>query len=101
MGRGDFANRTWQFISKNPLDYKPLQSPATTKDMAVKSATLTHKILQTLKGKKAKTAQYLADKLGLSVKTIRNELTQLKHLGLVVAQKTGYANYYKLARIKK
>jgi predicted transcriptional regulator len=101
MGRGDFANRTWQFISRNPLDYKPMHNPATTKDMAVKAANLTAKILQTLKGKKAKTAQYLADKLGLSVKTIRNELTQLKHLGLVVAQKTSYASYYKLARIKK
>jgi hypothetical protein len=118
MGRGDFANRTWHFLSRNPLDYKPLPqlenngwhgqvlasrnpSSATTEDMAVSADTLTARIIQSLKGKKAKSAQYLADKLGMSVKTIRNELTSLKRLGLIIAEKLSYVTYYKLARIKR
>jgi DNA-binding transcriptional ArsR family regulator len=96
MGRGDFANRTWQFVSRNPLDYQIADAA-----VPVIPNSLAAQILKTLNRKKGICARTIAAHLNKSVSTIRNELTALRNHGLVIAEKLGYVNYYKLARAKK
>jgi hypothetical protein len=95
-GRGDFANKTWRFISRNPLDYR-----IATKDIPVIPNSLAAKILAILNRKKGLCARTIATQLNKSVSTIRNELTALRKIGLVAAEKLSYVTYYKLARAKK
>ncbi|MEO7453474.1 MAG: AAA family ATPase [Fimbriimonadales bacterium] len=95
MGRGDFTNRTWHFISRNALDYHGIFAvPAIPGSLAAK-------ILATLNPRKGISAKTIASQLGKSVKTIRNELTSLKISGSIVGEKLRYVTFYKLARVKK
>jgi hypothetical protein len=96
MGRGGFANRTWNFVSRHPLDYRQtdLKLPAIPGSLAAS-------ILQTLNPRKGITAKAIAEKLGKPVKTIRNQITALKSQGLIVGKKLRCVTNYKLARLKK
>jgi hypothetical protein len=94
MGRGDFANRTWHFISRNSLDYKQIQTGChgQVDDMAVPAAT---RLLSILQAKGPLPTKEIAKRLGTSENAARVHIAHLRGLGL--ARKThtvGHRAYY-------
>jgi hypothetical protein len=94
MGRGDFANRAWHFLSRNPLDYKPmpLGSRTTAENMPVSAAT---RLLSILQAKGPLPTKEIAKRLQTSENAARVHIAHLRGLGLARKSHTvGHRAYY-------
>jgi hypothetical protein len=102
LGRGDFANRTWQFVSKGPLNYEPYIPEASVEIPGNKVLTgLPARIVNYLSANPPKSAADIAAALNINLAYARNLITRLRKRGLLTAKTLARTTFYKPKYIRQ